>query len=66
MPVRQSHYDIVITDSTLDILFTLITSAFVVGGMAGALVGGSIADKLGRKRGLILSAVRIIEMILDI
>jgi len=54
---HKSHYDIVITDSTLDILFTLITSAFVVGGMAGALVGGSIADKLGRKRGLILSAL---------
>ena len=49
------HYGLYLDSSTSDIIFTVITSAFIVGGMMGAMVGGMVADKLGRKRGLILS-----------
>merc|ERR1719180_191500 len=38
-------------------IFTVITSAFIAGGMIGAMVGGLVADKMGRKRGLIISQV---------
>ena len=38
----------------------MITSAFIAGGMVGAMVGGVVADKMGRKRGLIISQVVII------
>ena len=35
----------------------MITSAFIVGGMVGAMVGGWVANRMGRKRGLVLSQV---------
>jgi len=53
----HSHYKSYLTDSQLDIIFTTITSAFIVGGMVGAMLGGWVADKIGRKRGLIISQV---------
>lgn len=51
------HYGSYLDDSQLNTLFTVITSAFIVGGMVGAMVGGLVADKVGRKRGLLLSQV---------
>ena len=37
----------------VDTLFSLAVSAFPVGGMIGGLTGGYVADKFGRKRGLL-------------
>jgi len=51
------HYGVYLDKSGLETIFTIITSAFVVGGMAGAMGGGSVADKIGRKRGLIVSQI---------
>ena len=53
----HQHYGTFLDQNTSDIIFTVITSAFIVGGMLGAMVGGMVADKLGRKKGLILSQV---------
>ena len=47
----HQHYGLYLDSSTSDILFTVITSAFIVGGMLGAMLGGMVADRLGRKRG---------------
>ena len=51
----HQHYGTFLEQKTSDIIFTVITSAFIVGGMLGAMLGGLLADKLGRKKGLILS-----------
>lgn len=53
----QQHYGSYLDQTTSDIIFTVITSAFIVGGMLGAMLGGLVADSLGRKKGLILSQV---------
>jgi len=37
----------------VDTLFSLAVGAFLVGGMIGGLTGGYVADKFGRKRGLL-------------
>jgi MFS family permease len=47
-----------LSDSNIRAIYTAIVSVFVVGGMAGAMSGGYVADRLGRKRGLILAQVR--------
>ena len=66
------HYGVYLDKSGLETIFTIVTSAFVVGGMAGAMGGGSVADKIGRKRGLIVSQVsqplrlRILYIISDV
>ena len=52
---HKSHYGVELTDNQVDTVFTAITCAFLVGGMAGAMLGGWVADRLGRKRGLITS-----------
>ena len=51
------HYGTYLDKSQGDAIFTIITSAFIVGGMAGAMGGGYVADKIGRKKGLIVSQV---------
>jgi len=50
-----SHYGTYLDKSQQDVIFTAITSTFIIGGMFGAMVGGIVADKIGRKRGLIFS-----------
>jgi len=54
---HKSHYDVEVSESTNNTIFTLIVSIFVVGGMFGAMAGGTVAEKLGRKRGLVLSQI---------
>ena len=54
MESHKSHYGNIIDPNSI---FTVITSAFIAGGMIGAMVGGLVADKMGRKRGLIISQV---------
>eukprot|EP00088_Acartia_fossae_P033567 TRINITY_DN3435_c0_g1_i1.p1 TRINITY_DN3435_c0_g1~~TRINITY_DN3435_c0_g1_i1.p1 ORF type:complete len:476 (+),score=97.49 TRINITY_DN3435_c0_g1_i1:2-1429(+) len=51
---HQVHYDVVLEKSTIGTIFSIIVAMFVVGGMVGAMSGGLIAEKIGRKRGLIL------------
>jgi len=51
------HYGKYLDKTGQDTIFTIITSAFIVGGMAGAMGGGFVADKIGRKRGLIVSQI---------
>jgi MFS family permease len=46
-----------LSESNVVAIYTAIVSMFVVGGMVGAMGGGYVADKMGRKRGLILSQV---------
>ena len=53
LDIEVDHSD----QNSSNIIFTVITSAFIVGGMLGAMMGGLVADKLGRKKGLILSQV---------
>jgi len=54
---HKTHYGIELKESTTKSIFSVLVSMFVVGGMIGALSGGSLAEKIGRKRGLILSGV---------
>jgi SP family facilitated glucose transporter-like MFS transporter 1 len=51
------HYGEYLDKTQQDTIFTIITSAFIVGGMVGAMGGGFVADKIGRKRGLIVSQI---------
>ena len=44
-----------LTDSEASGYFTGAVTAFVVGGMVGALTGGWLADKLGRRKGILIS-----------
>jgi len=53
----HSHYGEYLDKSGQDIIFTIITSSFIVGGMVGAMGGGFVADKIGRKKGLIVSQI---------
>ena len=41
------------TDSTIKLVYSLLVSVFCVGGMLGALLTAYVADKLGRKGGLV-------------
>jgi len=52
---HKSHYGVDLTEDQIDAIFTAITCTFLVGGMVGAMIGGWVADKLGRKRGLVIS-----------
>lgn len=54
---HQAHYGEELSDSTIRAIYTAIVSMFVVGGMVGAMGGGYVADRMGRRRGLILSQV---------
>ena len=60
----HQHYATFLDQSSSNIIFTVITSAFIVGGMVGAMVGGMVADKLGRKKGLILSQGDIFRILI--
>jgi len=57
----KSHYGTVLDPKEkgglVEVIFTVITSAFIVGGMVGAMVGGNVADRFGRKKGLVISQV---------
>lgn len=46
-----------IEESKLVLIFSLAVNAFVIGGMIGGLSGGWLANKVGRKNGLLYSQV---------
>jgi MFS family permease len=41
-------YDIVLSDSGLELLLSFIVSIFLVGGAIGSLTGSFVADRIGR------------------
>ncbi len=55
--LAQAHYGVELSDSNIRAIYTAIVSMFVVGGMVGAMGGGYVADRLGRRRGLIFAQV---------
>ena len=38
---------------SVDFLFSVAVAAYILGGMVGSLLGGFVADKFGRQRGLL-------------
>jgi MFS family permease len=42
------HYGIIMGPSQLNILWSIIVSIFLVGGVTGSLSGGWVADRFGR------------------
>ena len=44
------------TDNRLDLLWSLIVSIFLLGGILGALFGGWLANKYGRRNALIITS----------
>lgn len=44
-------------DTTTDLIYSIIVSIFCVGGMIGALATAYVAEKLGRKGGLLINNI---------
>nr|XP_023019299.1 solute carrier family 2, facilitated glucose transporter member 1-like isoform X2 [Leptinotarsa decemlineata]XP_023019300.1 solute carrier family 2, facilitated glucose transporter member 1-like isoform X2 [Leptinotarsa decemlineata]XP_023019301.1 solute carrier family 2, facilitated glucose transporter member 1-like isoform X2 [Leptinotarsa decemlineata]ARI45057.1 glucose transporter 1 [Leptinotarsa decemlineata] len=53
----QTRYDLYMTKSQLDLLWSSIVSIFLVGAAIGSLGGAVLADKIGRRGVLIVSSV---------
>lgn len=51
----ERHGDV--SEGTLTFLWSLTNAIFIPGGMAGAFLGGWLADKVGRKKGILLSNI---------
>jgi SP family facilitated glucose transporter-like MFS transporter 1 len=51
----MDRYEEKIEESKLVLIFSLAVNAFVIGGMIGGLSGGWLANKVGRKNGLLYS-----------
>ena len=51
----MDRYEEKIEESNLVLIFSLAVNAFVIGGMIGGLSGGWLANKVGRKNGLLYS-----------
>ena len=47
---HKSHYWIDLMEDKINLIFAFIVSMFIVGGMLGAMIGGLVADKMGRRR----------------
>ncbi|XP_066247949.1 solute carrier family 2, facilitated glucose transporter member 5-like [Euwallacea similis] len=52
-----SRFNITLTSSQLDILWSSIVSVFLIGGSVGSLTGSLLADKIGRRGSLAISSV---------
>ena len=64
--VYQSRNGVPIKKSLTTTIFSLLVSAFLVGGMIGGLSGGYLANKVGRKQGIFLTqSLSIIGAILS-
>ncbi|XP_063620602.1 solute carrier family 2, facilitated glucose transporter member 3-like isoform X1 [Cydia splendana] len=51
------HYDVVVTKSWMNVLWSSVVAIFIVGGCAGSILGASLADKLGRRKATLLTTV---------
>lgn len=56
----QARHGQYATDSQLDLLFAIIVSIFCIGGCLGALMTPLVADRLGRKQGLLYNNVIVL------
>lgn len=43
-----SHYSVQLTPAQLDVLWSILVSVFLIGGIVGGVAGGRLADVLGR------------------
>lgn len=58
--INETHYDRygnAMDPGTISILFGIIVAIFALGGMAGGLFNGFFADRLGRKKSLLINNV---------
>ena len=53
----QERYNTQLTDDSISTYFSIAVSMFLVGGMVGALSGGYVAEKFGRKKGLLYTQI---------
>ena len=53
----KERYDKDLTEDSISTYFSVAVSVFLVGGMIGALSGGWVAEKFGRKRGLLYTQI---------
>ncbi|CAG9760083.1 unnamed protein product [Ceutorhynchus assimilis] len=51
-----SRYNLPLTESGLDLLWACIVSIFLIGGTIGSLTGSLLADRIGRRGGLVVSS----------
>ena len=51
--IYSTRYDATLSKESSKTYFSVIVSLFLVGGLIGSLSGGYVADKFGRKRGLL-------------
>ncbi|XP_024084459.1 solute carrier family 2, facilitated glucose transporter member 1-like isoform X2 [Cimex lectularius] len=52
-----AHYNIALDSTGLDSIWSCIVSIYLIGGMVGSLGGAWVADRIGRKGGLVLAAI---------
>ncbi|KAJ9575374.1 hypothetical protein L9F63_025674, partial [Diploptera punctata] len=55
--VYKSRYGEDIQDDSVKLLYSLAVSIFAIGGMLGGICGGMIANRFGRKGGLLLNSL---------
>lgn len=53
----KTRYDVDLSEESSKTYFSIAVSMFLVGGMLGALSGGWVAEKFGRKRGLLYTQI---------
>ena len=53
----MERYDSELSSDSISTYFSIAVSMFLVGGLIGALSGGWVAEKFGRKRGLLYTQV---------
>ncbi|CAH2232980.1 jg8297 [Pararge aegeria aegeria] len=52
-----TRYDVALSKSWLNVLWSSIVSIFIIGGCTGSILGSVLADKLGRKKATILTNI---------
>ncbi|XP_054721055.1 glucose transporter type 1-like [Uloborus diversus] len=53
--VHRSRTDNILSDDTRDLILSIAVSIFAIGGMVGGITGGIVANKFGRKGGILLN-----------
>ncbi|KAL0842415.1 hypothetical protein ABMA28_014524 [Loxostege sticticalis] len=48
-----AHYDVVLNEQWLNVLWAAVVSIFIVGGCTGSILGAVLADRFGRKKATI-------------
>ena len=56
--INSSHYDNtgeVLSKGNVDLIWSIAVSIFCVGGMVGGLISGFVADRFGRRGGMLFN-----------